>query len=606
MKRGQNPAQVSAQLTLELQHWLAEHVPLIGDRKQALPKQSITLKPGSAGITRMRIRFQKGLWLLTAASALVMLIACANLANLQLVRSIARKHQAALRLALGASPKQLIRGALAESVLLALIGGGVGVLVANVATRGILRVLFRGASFVPIDARPSLPILGFAIALSLLTGCLFGILPALVTSRSNPIEALRGASWTTHDSRAFPQKSLVVFQAAFSLVLLVMAGLVTQSLSHMEGSDFGFQTEGRLMVKVDPLIAGYKPDQLTVLYQRMRERLQQIPGVKNVSLSTFSPQDGDNWNNSIAIEGHSDNDHTSRVVSWVRISPQYFEAIGTPVLRGRAIGEQDTATSEHVAVVDAAFANRYFPNEDPIGKHFGQSVPGHSGDYTIVGVVKNTRYRHAMEDQNPMYFVPLTQTEAFSGYELMWDWEEHSHYIHKIEFRVAGEPTQYGQAIRSALTSIDPNLTVIDMQSFTEQVSRMYDQERLTARLTGLFGLLALLLVSIGIYGVTAYNVARRTSEIGIRMALGADRGVVIRMMLRGALAQIGAGLAIGLPLAILAGRGLASQLYEVGKFDPAVLVSAALVLAVCAVIGGFLPARRAAWVEPVQALRTE
>jgi ABC-type antimicrobial peptide transport system permease subunit len=211
-----------------------------------------------------------------------------------------------------------------------------------------------------------------------------------------------------------------------------------------------------------------------------------------------------------------------------------------------------------------------------------------------------------MDNQNPMYFVPLTQTEAFSGYELMWHWEENSHYIHKIGFRVAGEPMQYGPPIRSALTSIDPNLVAIDMQSFSEQVTRMYGQERLTARLTELFGLMALLLVSIGIYGVTAYQVARRTSEIGILMALGADRQMVIRMVLRGALAQIGGGLAIGLPLAIVAGRVLASQLYEVGKFDPAVLLGAVLILTVCAVIGGFLPARRAASVEPVQALRTE
>jgi predicted permease len=605
MKPGQNPKQVGAQLTIQLQHWLVEHVPLINDRKERLPKQQIVLGPGGAGITHMRHTFHRGLWLLTAASALVLLIACANLANLQLVRSTARRHQGALRLALGASRRRLIRGALAESVLLALMGGIAGVLVAYAATRGILLLLFRGATYVPIDASPSLLILAFAFALSLFTGVLFGIAPALVLSRSNPVEALRGANRSTRDHSALPQKMLVIFQAAFSLVLLAMAGLVTQSLQHMEGGNFGFQPSGRLIVEIDPQAAGYKPEDLTVLYRTMLDRLHQIPGVRSVGLSTWSPQDGDDWNDSIVIEGHPRDDRDQRMASWVRISPEYFQTIGTPLLRGRGIAEQDTATSEHVAVIDEAFAKTYFPNEDPIGKHFGHDVPSHAGDYTIVGIVKTSRYQHAMLSQNPMFFVPLTQAETFQ-HPLLQHWEVSSHFVRKIEFRVAGGPAQYGPAIRNALASIDPNLTVIALQSMSEQVDRLYDQERLTARLTELFGLLALLLASIGIYGVTAYNVAGRTSEIGIRMALGADRASVVRRVLRGALVQIGIGLAIGLPLAVFAGRLVASQLYDVGKFDAVVLLSAVLVLAVCAVIAGFLPAKRAASVEPMEALRTE
>lgn len=605
LKPGQNPALVSAQLTIQLQHWLAEHVPLVNDRKERLPKQHITLGPGGAGITDMRAAFHKGLWLLTAASALVLLIACANLANLQLVRSAARQHQAALQLALGASRRRLVRGVLAESVLLALIGGVAGTVVAYAATRGILLVLFSGASFVPIDASPSLPILAFAFVLSLLTGILFGIAPALVTSRSNPIEALRGANRSTQDRSAFPQKTLVIFQAAFSLVLLAMAGLVTQSLGHMEGGNLGFQPSGRLIVDIDPQAAGYKPEQLTALYQRMLDRFRQLPGVRSVSLSTWSPQDGDDWNDSFVVEGKPHDDRDQKMSSWVRVSPGYFETMGTPLLRGRSIAEQDTATSQHVAVIDEAFAKIYFPNEDPIGRHFGHDVPGHSGDYTIVGLVKTSRYQHAMLNQNPMFFIPLTQVETFQ-HPLLQHWEINSLYARKIDFHVAGEPAQYAPAIRNALASIDPNLTVIALQSMEEQLNRMYDQERLTARLTQLFGLLALLLASIGIYGVTAYNVARRTSEIGIRMALGADRTNVIGMVLRGALTQIGIGLAIGLPLAIVAGRLVASQLYEVGKFDTMVLLSAVLVLAVCAVVAGLLPAQRAASVEPMQALRTE
>jgi predicted permease len=605
MRPGQNPEQVGAQLTIQLQHWLAEHVPLINDRKERLPKQQIVLGPGGAGITHMRSTFHRGLWLLTAASALVLLIACANLANLQLVRSTARRHQGALQLALGASRRRLIHGALAESLLLALMGGVAGVLVAYAATRGILLLLFHGATYVPIDASPSLLILAFAFALSLLTGVLFGIAPALMLSRSNPLEALRGANRSTHDASTLPQKALVIFQAAFSLVLLAMAGLVTQSLRHMEGGNFGFEPSGRLIVEIDPKSAGYKPEDLTALYQNMLDRLHRIPGVHSVGMSTWSPQDGDDWNDSIFIEGQPRNDRDQRMASWVRVSPEYFETIGTPILHGRSIAEQDTATSQHVAVIDDAFARTYFPNEDPIGKHFGHDVPGHAGDYTIVGVAKTSRYQHAMNGQNPMFFVPLTQMETFQ-HPLLQHWEVYSRYARKIEFRVTGDPMQYAPAIRNALASIDPNLTVITLQSLSEQVDRRYDQERLTARLTELFGLLALLLASIGIYGVTAYNVARRTSEIGIRMALGADRANVVRLVLRGALLQIGVGLAIGLPLAALAGRLVASQLYEVGRFDAVVLLSAMLVLAVCAVIAGFLPAQRAASVEPMEALRTE
>jgi predicted permease len=600
MKPGQNPAQVSQQLSLQLQHWLGEHVPLINDRKERLPRQHIVLSSGGAGITHMRHTFQKGLWLLTAASALVLLIACANLANLQLVRSTARQHQAALQLALGASRRRLVRGVLAESMLLSLIGGVAGVVVAYVATRAILLTLFRGAAYVPIDPSPSLPILAFAFVLSLLTGVLFGTAPALVTSRSNPIEALRGSSRSTSDRSALPQKSLVIFQAAFSLVLLAMAGLVTQSLRHMENGNFGFQPSGRLLVEIDPQSAGYKPEDLAAFYRNMRDRFQQIPGVRSLSFSSWSPQDGDEWNDSVAVAGRPRDDRDMRMACWVRVGTDYFETIGTPILRGRGITEQDTAISQHVAVIDEAFAKTYFPGEDPIGKHFGHDIPGHHGDYTIVGVAQTSRYVHAMLSQNPMFFVPLTQSETFE-HPLMQHWEISSLYARKIELRVAGEPTQYSSAIRNALASINPNLTVISVQSMNEQVNRLYDQEHLTARLTELFGLLALLLASIGIY-----NVARRTSEIGIRMALGADRASVIRMVLRGALTQIGIGLVIGVPLAILAGRLVASQLFEVGRFDFLVLSSAVLVLAGCGLIAGFLPARQASSVEPVQALRTE
>ncbi|MBT9331217.1 ABC transporter permease [Paracidobacterium acidisoli] len=606
LKPGASPEVVSQQLTAELQHWLPTHVPMIGNRQHDLPKQHIILGPGGAGITHMRRSFRSGLMLLVGASALVLLIACANLANLLLARSTARRQQAALQLALGASRKRLVRGTLAESILLSLIGGAAGLVLAYVGTKAILLVIFRGATTVPIDPSPSLAVLAFAFLLSLITGVLFGVAPALISSRTNPADALRGASRSIRDASSLPQKSLVVFQAAFSLVLLAVAGLVTQSLSHMQGGGFGFEPEGRLVVAVDPESAGYKVDQLPQLYREMEDRLNAVPGVRSAALSLYSPLDGDNWNDEVAIEGHPVPAGVHQDVTWVRVSPKYFDTIGTALMRGRVITDADTATSERVAVIDEAFARKYLPGRNPIGERFGWGyLAGHEGDFTIVGVVKTTRYLHPLQTQPPMFFLPLTQSVTYQQSLMQWV-ENDSHYIHRIELLVNGSPLSYVPVVRSTLASINPDLTVISTQTMDEQIAQQFNQQRLTARLTGLFGILALLLASIGLYGVTAYNVARRTGEIGIRMALGADRGRVVSMVMRGAFAQIAIGLAIGLPLALIAGIFLAHQLYEVPRFDPLVLLAALVVLTFSAAIAAILPARRAASIEPVQALRTE
>ncbi|MGC2111551.1 MAG: ABC transporter permease [Candidatus Korobacteraceae bacterium] len=608
MKPGAQPGQVQSQLTGELQQWL----PTIANKLRASDRdkislQTIKLGPGGAGITDMKDRYKAGLLMLIAASALVLLIACGNLANLLLARGTARRQQTAVQLALGATRGRLIRALLTESVLLACLGGAAGVALAYFGTRAILLVAFRGASFVPISTSPSVPIMAFAIALSLLTGIIFGVAPAWISSHSDPAEALRGANRSTRDHSAMPQKSLVIAQAALSLVLLAMAGLVTQSLRNMEHFNFGFETSERLMVQIEPLTAGYTVERLPPLYQQFRNRLAQIPGVRRVAYSMYSPQDGDSWNDDIAIEGRPETATLDTEVGWVRVSPDYFKTIGTPVLRGRPIGEQDTPTSQRVAVVDENFVRKFFPREDPIGHHFGFGAPGHSGDLEIVGIVKNTRYRTLTEQyrQNPMFFIPYFQTVHFEQppYAVM---QEHSEYVRMIEIQYAGSQAEIAQQVRQVLASIDPNLSIIEMHSFGEQVVRTFNQERLIARLTELFSLLALVLASIGLYGVTAYNIARRTAEIGIRMALGADRSDVVALVLRGAFWQIGAGLIIGVPLVIVTGRVMASKLYGVGAFNPLILAGAIVALAICAFIAGLVPARRAASIEPVQALRIE
>lgn len=294
---------------------------------------------------------------------------------------------------------------------------------------------------------------------------------------------------------------------------------------------------------------------------------------------------------------------------WLRVSPDYFKTIGTPVLRGRPIGEEDTPNSQRVAVVDESFARMFFPGQDPIGQHFGFGAKGnHAGDFEIVGVVKNTRYRSPDDTdnvQNPMFFAPYFQTIDYEQplYKRM---QAESEYAQMIEIHYTGSQAEIASQVRQVLASIDPNLAIIDMHGFSEQVTRVFNRERLIARLTELFSLLALALASIGLYGVTAYNITRRTSEIGVRMALGANRGDVVSMVLRGAFWQIGIGLIIGVPLAIIVGHVMASKLYGVSGFNPWILTGAVASLALCALIAGAVPARRAASIEPVRALRVE
>jgi len=605
LKPGVNPTSAQAQLTLELRQWLSSGQSLGNFDLARLPRQHIRLTPGGGGISQFRSRSRSGLYLLSIASILVLLIACANLANLLLARSAARQQQTALRLSLGATRLRLIRALLTESVLLSLIGGAAGLVLAYAEAKAILLIAFRGASYVPINTSPSYPVLVFAFLLSILTGIVFGLVPAWIGTHSNPSQDLSGGARSIGHQAARPQKALVVLQAALSIVLLAVAGLVMQSLRNLENADMGFETQGRLIASIDPQGAGYKLDQLPALHRQLEDRLSSIPGVRSASFSRFSPQNGCCMSVDISIGGRSESWIGDTDVISLRVSPHYFETIGTPVLQGRPITDQDTASSLHVAVVDQAFARKFFPAGDAIGKHFGLSLAGHGYDYQIVGIVKNTMYQSPTSTQMPMYFVPFAQTIQFTptGYIRL---ETSTLYPRSIQLNVAGNPENYESVLRSTLAGINPNLTPTHVMTYTEEVAIGFNQQRLMARLTGLFSLLALLLASIGLYGVTTYNVTRRTHEIGIRMALGANRGNVIRMVLRGAFSQVGLGLCLGIPLAIVCGRYLANQLYGVGRFDPLVLGVATVALSISALIAGLLPARRAASIEPAEALRAE
>ncbi len=601
LKPGVQPSKVQSEVTTVLQRWISSQPNLTEDDRSQISKQHIVIAPGGEGVASMQQQAGSGLRLLMIIAGLVLLIACANIANLMLARGTAARGETAVRIALGAPRIRLIRQVITQSVLVSVAGGLAGLFVAYAGTRAILLIAFRGSHYVPISASPSLAVLGFAFVLSLVTGVIFGAAPAWVTSHSDPAEALRSAGRSTVERTSLPQKSLVVFQVALSVTLLIGAGLLTQSLRNVVNQNFGFEPQGRLIVRVSPALAGYKPDQLYGLYQQIEQQLAQIPGVRSVSYSAYSPMRGDNWGFYFHIEGRppSERDGSSFDV----IGPHYFETIGTRLVRGRSIGDQDTPTALKVAVINQAFAKTFFPKQDPIGQHFGFGDASHAGDMEIVGIVQDAKYQSAREPAYPTFFVPFFQMPKDPKLEFL---AVAASYLGDIELHVAGQPEALEENVRRTLANINPNLTVLDMMSLSQQLNLNFNQETLIARLTGLFGLLALVLACVGLYGVTSYSVARRTNEIGIRLALGATRANVTRLVLRGAVRQLALGLAVGVPLALAGGRLLSSQLYGVKSYDLRILGVAVIVLVACALIAALVPARRAAKVDPMVALRYE
>ncbi len=608
LKPGVNTNVLQEKVTASLRQWLSTQPNYTRDgRSKLIAKQHVVITPGGAGIQNLQRRTGKGLYLLMTISGLVLLVACANVANLLLARGATRKAEVSIRMALGAARGRVIRQMLTESLLLGCMGGFAGLAVAYAATRMILSLAFPDSPQLPIAASPSLVVLGFAFLLSLATGVVFGIVPALITSHSDPAEALRGVSRSTRDRSSLPQRSLIVLQAALSLVLLVGAGLLTKSLRNMEHQDFGLQTQNRYVLHLFPASAGYTPEKLPALYQQLEQQFGSLPGVQSVGMALYSTLEGNNWGESVYVDGRparGPNDNIGS--SWDRVSPHFFETVGQPVIRGRGFTDQDTATTQKVAVVNQAFVKKFFPKEDPIGRHFGIFDQKYSSAFEIVGVVADAKYNNPRDEIRTMYFRPLTQEMTGLTEPNEMQAESRSLYINSVTFHFQRPPENLDATVRRTLANINPNLTLEDLHSLDYQVADNFTQERLIARLTMLFGLLALVLASVGLYGITSYQVARRTSEIGLRMALGADRWNVVKMVMRGAFFQAGLGLAIGIPVAILGARYMADQLYGVRSYDPASLMIAVAVLLASATVAGFIPARRAANIEPMNALRTD
>ena len=612
VRPGVNPQALEAKLRVEFHGWLASHVAdMEPGEKQTWQQQTLHLVPGGAGVAAMRDEYKDGLKLLLIAAGCVLLVACGNLANLMLARGLKNRAQISVRVALGASRLRLVRRALVESVLLAVIGGAFGIGVAYAGTRLILYLAFQIGgpnNYVPVSPTPSTPVLLFALGVSILTGIIFGTAPAWMTSHADPVEALRGANRSVGGGRSWAQKSLVVAQAAMSLVLLSAAALLAQSLRNLEHQNFGFDTQSRYIAWINPTLGTHKPEQMEQLFRRIDDSLRADSRSADGGSGALCADDRRQLERRSSHPGQAragtQRRHGSRLCAgnaWVLRDHR------RQMVMGRPITEDDTAATPNVAVVNEAFVRRFFKGQNPIGQHFGPNRLRYASTYEIVGVVKDIRYMtyDYKEPVGPMYWVSEMQTAKYD--DPTWQQgEKWSHYLYNIVIWAPGDPPGMEEKVRKAIASVEPSLVVNDVDPYSKVVSADFQQQNMIATLTSMFGLLGLALAAVGLYGVMAYTVEQRTNEIGLRMALGADRGHVISMVLRGTLWQIGLGLGLGIPLAILAGKLMKDQLYGVQPWDPVMLAGATVLLALAALVASVAPVRRAAGVEPMVALRIE
>jgi predicted permease len=612
LKPGATTDGVAPRLTGVLRQWIPHDsgwpANWLSDLEHLLPTQTITIVPAGAGVGVMKEQYASSLQLLMSVCGLVLLIACANVANLLLARSVARRTQTAVRLAIGASRAQIVTQALVESILLSIAGGIAGLLVATAAARLLLSLAFSVSTFLPISTLPSPLVLAFAFGVSVLTGIIFGAVPAWLATRTDPIDALRGSGRSTGDHSSFTRTALLVVQATLSVVLVAGATMLGRSLSNVERQDFGFEIPDRVLVAVNRPLATHTVPQLTAMYRTLEDRLNRLPGVRGSGLALYNPLT-DNWGELILVAGHpppKPGDNAG--ASWDRVSAHYLQNLGMTMTRGRAFTEADNETTAPVAIVNEAFVKRFFKSdEDPIGQHFGLDEPENVGTFTIVGVVRDAKWASfgLRRPARTMFYVPLAQNVNYAS-EAMKRIELASHFISGLMLVTKMQPGALEPLVTKVLADVDPGLTFMNARTLEQQVALSFDQERAVASLAGLFGAVSLLLAAIGLYGVTAYGVAQRTNEIGIRMALGADRSNVINLVMRTAFTRVALGLALGVPLSIGAGKLLASQLYGVPFWDPVALAVAAGSLAACAFLAALVPAGRAAAIPPMRALRSE
>lgn len=561
--------------------------------RQQFLKMWLDVLPGSKGRSFTRQQFENPLWVLMCVVGFVLLIACANLANLLIARAAARQKEMAMRLALGASRFRLIRQLLVESLLLSLTGGLLGLALAAGMNRILISFIPQGTTPLALSVMPDWRVLAFNVGVSLFTGILFGLAPALQSTTADLAGTLKAqAANVVGGSGVRLRKALVAAQVTLSLLLLIGAGLFITTLKNLRDIDPGFRIERLLTFKVDPPRNGYTDERTKQFYREMNSRLRALPGVNGAGTSVVALLDGDEWDSTITVEGYPAKQGESMNPHMNYLSTGFFSAVGIPVILGRDFTPNDTGKPK-VAIVNEKFAKRFFGNASAIGHRIGMGGnPGTKTDITIVGVVRDTKYEGVRDEVPFELYIPQEQVEFATSV---------SAYV-----RTERPPQQTFAAVRQVIHSLDANLPVYDMRTLDEQVDRSLSTERLVATLSSVFGALATFLAAIGLYGVMAYTVTRRTREIGIRMALGAARGQVVWLVMREVIILMAIGIAVGLPASWMLTKLVQSQLYGVAPHDPITIVAAVTLIAGVAILSGYAPGRRATKIHPMEALRWE
>jgi predicted permease len=592
LKPGVSNAEATAEANVLYQQILRgfSGVPLNQKTLRELDETHVELTSMATGFSRLRYMFSEPLRILMAVVGLVLLIACANIANLLLARSTARARELAVRQALGAGRSRLIRQLLTESLMLALTGGALGIAFASAASRLLLRMVSDGRTELNLNVALDMRLLLFTLMVTLATALLFGTIPAFRATRVQVTDSLKKGRWQTGSSKGLLARALVVSQVALSLVLLVGSGLFVRALMNLNNVDTGFNKENVIRLRVDPSSAGYKEDtRLENLYRQIEQRVSALPGVRAASFSGFTFNQG-TWNNSIWVQGYPEG-HRDVTVHHNAVGNGYFAVMGIPVLAGRTFGPQDSANSRKVGVIGETTARTLFPSGSPIGKYYGRGGADHAADIEVIGVVKDVKYNSLDEEQQPGDYLPFSQNVRL---------------LNEFEVRYSSDTGAMVAAIREAIHDVDYTLPVSDVTTLDEQVTRSITNQRLVAQLSSFFGVLAVFLSCIGIYGLMSYVVSRRTNEIGVRMALGAKPVNVLWLVMRESLWLVAVGTAIGVPVALASQRLVASMLFGLRPNEPVTLLGGVGLLLLVAALAGYLPARRASRIDPMVSLRYE
>jgi predicted permease len=538
---------------------------------------------GSRGIYDASTTSLRTIGVLTAVVALVLLVVCANVANLMLSRSTARQRELSVRLALGATRARLLRQLATESLLLAFLGGVLGLFVGGWGREWLSAVTGQAP---PFDWR----VLAFVVGVTTASGIAFGVAPALRATRTNVTASLKEHSWSVVRSLGLSAKVLVVAQVAISLVALIGAGLFLRTLQNLRQVDVGFNPHNVLIFRVNPALNRYDSQRQARLYDELGDRLRAIGGVRSVAWSNPSLLSGRRFLSNIFIQGRAYAPGQRESISLLLVSPTFFETMEMPLVSGRGFTPRDSAETPRVAILNEAAARQYFPSESPIGRRIG-STPEESGSVEIVGVVRDAKYTSVREAAPPTRYSPFLQSVPGSA---------------SYELRTAGDPLAMVSAVREAVREVDPNLPLTNVATQVDQIDDLLRQERVFAQTYSLFGGLAMLVASVGLFGLMSYSVTRRTHEMGIRMALGAERQDVLRLIMRESMILVAAGAAIGLAAALAASRLVSNLLFGLEPADPMTMIAAMSVLIVVSALAGYVPARRASRVDPMVALRPE